>query len=355
MAIRKDFLHLSRIDNYDISKLCCADKLRKRRANMGSNIEIQTATAVATKAKVGRGKQLWKAIKKDWQLYTLLLLPLVHYLIFRYIPMYGIIIAFRRYQPGGPVYGSQWVGTRYFQMFLRDQGFWRAFRNNIILSVEYLVISFPFPIIFALLLNELKNLKFKKFVQTVSYLPHFISTVVVVGMIKEILSPSVGVVNMVLKNLIGKTIDFVSEPGWFRPIYIASGIWQHLGWNSIIYLAALSGINPELYEAARIDGANRFQQMKYVTIPGIMPTVMVLLILNIGSLMAVGFEKILLLYNPQTYETADVISTFLYRMGLTMNNYSYGAAVGLFESIISVILLTTANYLSRKFTDSSLW
>ncbi|SFQ30441.1 ABC transporter permease [Caldicoprobacter faecalis] len=322
---------------------------------MESRIEAQDATRVVAKAKVGRSKQLWKAIKKDWQLYTLLLLPLVHYFIFRYIPMYGVVIAFRRYQPGGPVYGSEWVGLRYFKMFLRDEGFWRAFRNNIILSVEYLVISFPFPIIFALLLNELKNLTFKKFVQTVSYLPHFISTVIVVGMIKEILSPSIGVVNMILKDLTGRTIDFVSDPRWFRTIYITSGIWQQLGWNSIIYLAALSGINPELYEAARIDGANRFQQMRYVTIPGIMPTVMVLLILNIGSLMAVGFEKILLLYSPLTYETADVISTFLYRMGLTMNNYSYGAAVGLFESLIGVFLLTTANYLSRKFTDSSLW
>jgi len=313
------------------------------------------ATGAVTRAKLGWPQQFWHAVKKDWRLYSLLVLPLLHYIIFNYIPMYGVIIAFRRYQPGGPVYGSQWVGFRYFQMFLRDAGFWRAFRNNLIISIEYLVISFPFPIVFALLLNELKNLRFKRFVQTVSYLPHFISTVIVVGMIKEILSPSIGIVNMVLKNLTGNTINFVSEPKWFRTIYIASGIWQQLGWNSIIYLAALSNINPELYEAARIDGASRYQQIKYVTIPGILPTVMVLLILNIGNLMSVGFEKILLLYSPLTYETADVISTFLYRLGLINNNYSLGAAVGLCNSIIGVILLTTANFLSRKLTESSLW
>lgn len=322
---------------------------------MASTNEVVKTTAVAPKAKTGKLQEFWHAVKKDWRLYSLLLLPLLHYIIFQYIPMYGVVIAFRRYQPGGPVYGSQWVGLRYFRMFLRDYGFWRAFRNNLIISIEYLVISFPFPIIFALLLNELKNLKFKRFVQTVSYLPHFISTVIVVGMLKEMLSPTIGIVNMALKALTGNTIDFLSDPKWFRTIYIVSGIWQQLGWNSIIYLAALTNINPELYDAAKVDGASRFQQIKYVTIPGILPTVMVILILNIGSLMSVGFEKILLLYNPLTYETADVISTFLYRMGLVNNNYSLGAAVGLCNSIIGVILLTSANFLSKKLTDSSLW
>lgn len=312
-------------------------------------------TTVVAKAKVGWSQQFWYAIKKDWRLYSLLFLPLLHYIVFQYIPMYGVIIAFRRYQPGGAVYGSEWVGLRYFRMFFRDHGFWRAFRNNLVISIEYLVISFPFPIIFALLLNELKNFKFKRIVQTVSYLPHFISTVIIVGMLKEILSPSIGIINMALKALTGNTIDFLSEPRWFRTIYIASGIWQQLGWNSIIYLAALSNINPELYDAAKVDGANRFRQTQHVTIPGILPTVMVLLTLNIGSLMSVGFEKILLLYSPLTYETADVISTFLYRMGLINNNYSLGAAVGLFNSIIGVILLTSANFLSKRTTDSGLW
>uniref|UniRef100_UPI001FDECFA0 ABC transporter permease n=1 Tax=Caldanaerobius polysaccharolyticus TaxID=44256 RepID=UPI001FDECFA0 len=295
------------------------------------------------------------AVKKDWQLYSLLILPLIYYVIFRYIPMFGNVIAFRKFYPGGPVYGTEWVGLRYFKMFWTDPTFWQVFKNTIILSVEYLVFSFPFPIVFALLLNELRNQLFKRFVQTVSYLPHFLSMVIVAGMIMEILSPSTGVVNMVLKHLTGKTINFLAEPQWFRTIYIVSGIWQQMGWNAIIYLAALANINPELYEAAIIDGANRWQQTLHVTIPGIMPTIMILLILSIGGLMSVGFEKILLLYNPLTYSTADVISTYLYRMGLESNNFSYATAIGLFESVIGLILLSTANYISRRFADMSLW
>jgi len=300
-------------------------------------------------------KKTLKAIRKDWQLYSLLILPLAHYLIFRYIPMYGNIIAFRKFYPGGPVYGSEWVGLRYFKMFLTDPTFWKVLKNTIILNVEYLVISFPFPIIFALLLNELRNQLFKRFVQTVSYLPHFISVVIVAGMIMELLSPSTGVVNIILKHFTGKTINFLAEAAWFRTIYIVSGIWQGMGWGAIIYLAALSNINPELYEAAIIDGANKWQQIRYITIPGIMPTIMILLILNIGNLMNSAFEKILLLYNPLTYETADVISTYLYRMGLEMNNFSYAAAIGMFESIIGLILLGTANYISKRLTEISLW
>jgi putative aldouronate transport system permease protein len=300
-------------------------------------------------------KKTLKAIRKDWQLYSLLILPLAHYLIFRYIPMYGNIIAFRKYYPGGPVYGSEWVGLRYFKMFLTDPTFWNVFKNTVILGLEYLVISFPFPIVFALLLNELHNQLFKRFTQTVSYLPHFISVVIVAEMIIELLSPSRGVVNIILKHFTGNTINFLAEPAWFRTIYIVSGIWQEMGWGAIIYLAALSNINPELYEAAIIDGANKWQQIKYITIPGIMPTIMILLILNIGGFMSVGFEKILLLYNPMTYSTADVISTYLYRMGLESNNFSYAAAIGLFDSIIALMLLTIANYLSKKFTETSLW
>ena len=198
-------------------------------------------------------KSTLKAIKKDWQLYSLLVLPIAYYIIFRYVPMYGNIIAFRRFVPGGPVYGTEWVGLRYFDMFIHDPTFWHVFRNTIILSVEYLVISFPFPIIFALLLNEIKSTWFKRFTQTVSYLPYFISTVVVADMIMQILDPSSGVINMILKHYTGHTINFLAEPQWFRTIYIVSGIWQGMGWGAILYLAALTNINPELYEAAIID------------------------------------------------------------------------------------------------------
>ncbi|MDI3508895.1 MAG: putative aldouronate transport system permease protein [Clostridiales bacterium] len=300
-------------------------------------------------------KETIKSIKKDWQLYSLLILPIIYYIIFKYGPLYGNIIAFRKYVPGGPVYGTEWVGFRYFEMFITDPTFWNVFKNNIILSVGSLIFGFPLPIIFALLLNELSNGLFKRVVQTTSYLPHFLSAVIVAEIIMEMLSPTSGVINMLIKTLGGEPIHFLASPEWFRPIYWISGIWQETGWGAIIYLAALSNISPELYEAAAIDGAGRWQQTVHITIPGIMPTIIILLILNIGGLMGVGFEKILLLYNPLTYSTADVISTYLYRMGLESNNFSYATAIGLFESIIGFTLVTVANYVSRKLTDTSLW
>lgn len=294
-------------------------------------------------------------IKKDWQLYSLLVLPVIYYVIFKYGPMFGNIIAFRKFVPGGSVFGEQWVGLKYIKMFISDATFWQVFKNTLALSVSSLVIGFPFPIIFALLLNELSNKKFKKFVQTSSYLPHFISTVIVAGMIMQLLSPANGVINMAIKHFTGKTINFLAEPGWFRPIYVISGIWQGMGWGAILYLASLSSINMELYESAKIDGANRWKQTLHITIPGILPTIVTLLILNIGGLMGVGFEKILLLYSPLTYSTADVISTYLYRLGLQSNNFSYATAIGLFESVIGLILVYSANLVSRKLTESSLW
>jgi putative aldouronate transport system permease protein len=294
-------------------------------------------------------------IRKDWQLYSLLLLPVIYYVIFKYIPMFGNIIAFRKYVPGGSPIGTQWVGLKYFNMFIHDSTFWGVFKNTLILSLQSLIVGFPFPIIFALLLNELTSKKFKKFVQTASYLPHFLSTVIVAGMIMEMLSPSSGVINMIVKAFTGNTINFLAEAKWFRTIYVSSGVWQGIGWGAILYLAALSNINMELYESAKIDGANRWKQTIHITIPGIMPTIITLLILSIGGLMAVGFEKIMLLYNPMTYSTADVISTYLYRLGLQSNNFSYATAIGLFEAIIGLILVYSANLVSRKLTETSLW
>lgn len=308
-----------------------------------------------SKKKQSNFKRNLEIIAKDWQLYSLLILPIIYYVIFKYGPMLGNIIAFRRYVPGGSVLGEEWVGLKYFKLFISDPTFWNVFKNTLVISVLQLVIGFPFPIIFALLLNEIRVKKFKKFVQTVSYLPYFLSTVVVAGMIQELLSPTSGVVNMVIKHFTGHTIAFLSLPQWFRTIYVGSGIWQGLGWGAILYLAALTNINMELYESAKIDGANRWQQTLHVTIPGIMPTIVILLILNIGSLLAVGYEKILLLYNPLTYSTADVLSTYLYRMGLESNNFSYATAIGLFESIIGLILVSAANWFSKKFTETSLW
>jgi ABC-type polysaccharide transport system, permease component len=311
--------------------------------------------SIVKNTKASSLKKELNIIKKDWQLYSLLILPILYYIIFKYGPMYGNIIAFRKFVPGGPAYGTKWVGLKYFQLFITDPTFWGVFRNTLTLSVSSLIWGFPFPIIFALLLNELNGKRFKKFVQTASYLPHFLSTVIVVGMIQQILSPSSGVVNVVLKSLTGRTISFLQEPGWFRTIYVSSGVWQGLGWGAILYLAALSNINMELYESAKIDGANRWKQTLHITIPGIMPTIVILLILNIGGLMGVGFEKVLLLYNPLTYSTGDVIDTYLYRLGLESNSFSYATSIGLFNSIIGLVLVTSANLVSRKFSETSLW
>lgn len=298
--------------------------------------------------------KLSKHIKKEWRLYSFLIIPILYFVIFKYTPMFGNIIAFRKYSGGVNIFGEKWVGLRYFKQFLKEPSFWRAFRNTLFLSVSYLIVRFPLTLIFALLLNEIRNIKWKKFVQTVSYLPHFISMVIIAGMIKEVVSLS-GPINTLLSSFGMEKISFIQEASWFPPIYIISGIWQALGWGTILYLAAMTGINTELYEAARVDGANRFRQALHVTIPGILPTIVTLLILDIGGIMGSNFEKIILLYLPSTYETADVISTLVYRMGISGGNFSYATAVGLFEGIIGLILVTTANFVSKKITESSLW
>lgn len=295
-----------------------------------------------------------KLVKKDWQLYSLLLLPVIYFIIFKYGPMFGNIIAFRRFIPGGSIIGEQWVGLYYFKMLLGDPTFYMVLKNTLVLAVLLLVITFPAPIIFALLLNEVKNRGFKRFVQTASYLPHFFSMVVVAGMVLELVAVN-GPINTIVEFFTGNRYPFIQMPEWFRTIFISSDLWQTTGWGAILYLAALTGINDELYEAARIDGANRWKQTLHITIPGILPTIVVLLILNIGNFLQVGFEKVLLLYNPLTYETADVIATYVYRIGIQSASFSYGTAIGLFESIIGLILVFGANYFSRRITDNSLW
>ncbi|MCY9669279.1 ABC transporter permease subunit [Paenibacillus alginolyticus] len=297
---------------------------------------------------------LLRHVRKEWKLYSFLIIPVIYFIIFKYVPMLGNVIAFRKYRGGTNLFGTEWVGLSYFTMFMKDPSFWRAFRNDLYLSVLYLVIRFPLTLIFALLLNELLRIRVKKFVQTVSYLPHFISMVIVAGMTKELLSMS-GPINTLLVNLGFEKIAFISLPQWFPTIYVTSGIWQGLGWGTILYLAAMTGINTDLYEAAKVDGANRLRLAWHITIPGILPTIMTLLILDIGSILGANFEKILLLYNPLTYESADVISTYVYRMGITGGNFSYATAVGLFEGIIGLILVTSANYISKKTTNSGLW
>lgn len=299
---------------------------------------------------------LLKHIKRNWKLYSFLIIPVLYYIIFKYLPMAGNIIAFRKYRAGGAIFGIEWSGLKYFRQFMRDTTFWRAFQNTLTINLSYLLFRFPLTLIFALLLNEIKNVRWKKFVQTVSYLPHFIAVVIVCGMVKELVSTS-GPINALIKAFGGQAISFIQLPQWFTTIFITSGVWQALGWGTILYLAAMSGINTELYDAAKVDGANRFKQVWHITIPGILPTITTILILDIGSIVGSGgvFEKIMMLYNPMTYETADVISTYVYRMGVQSGNYSYATAVGLFEGVIGLILVTTANVVSRKVAKSSLW
>jgi putative aldouronate transport system permease protein len=300
-------------------------------------------------------RAIWRSIKRDKYLLVLISPVVVYYIIFHYVPMYGALIAFKDYNPGIGFYNSPWVGFKWFKQFFESFYFWRLIRNAILLNIYGIIFGFPIPIIFALLLNEVSDGFFKRSIQTISYLPHFISLVVVVGMMVNFLSPVDGIVNMFLKSIGKEPINFMGDPRWFRFLYISSGIWQEFGWSSIIYLAALSAIDPTLYDAAKVDGANRWQQMLNITLPDIMPTIIILLILNVGHLLSVGFEKIILMYQPMTYEVADVISTYVYRRGVLGADYSFAAAVGLFNSIINFMLLVTFNRISKRLTEISLW
>ncbi|SHM34900.1 ABC transporter permease [Actinacidiphila paucisporea] len=300
-------------------------------------------------------RRTWRqSLRRDWQLYSLAVLPLLFFAVFRYLPMIGNVIAFRRFQPGGSMFGENWVGLRYFKLFWHDPTFWDVFTNTLVMGLLTLVFCFPMPIVLALLLNEVRSRRFKRLVQSVSYLPHFLSTVIVAGVVMQFLAAD-GPVNQALHHFGHSPVLFIQQPGWFRSIYVSSELWQTVGWGTILYLAALTSIDDNLYEAARIDGANRWKQTWHVTLPGIRPTMVTLLILNIGTFMAVGFEKILLLYNPLTYPTADVVSTYLYRMGVLSNNFSYAAAIGLFESLIGLVLIVSANQISRRTVGTSLW
>lgn len=279
---------------------------------------------------------------------------LIYYLVFHYIPMYGATIAFKDFNPGLGILRSHWVGFKHFESFFSSIYFWRLMKNTVLLGGYELLWGFPIPIMFALILNELKDTLFKRLVQTVSYLPHFISTVVIVGLLVNFVSLD-GIVNTFVQKLGYEPIYFMNDSSFFRTLFVGSSVWQGFGWGSIIYLAALSGIDPSLYEAAKMDGATRWRQMWHVTLPGILPTISIMLILSAGSIMSVSFEKVILMYNPLTYNVADVISTYVYRRGLQHAEFSFAAAVGLYNSVINFALLILCNYTSRKLTESSLW
>lgn len=295
-------------------------------------------------------KTFCRGLRRDWELIVMILPIVIFFLVFAYYPMYGVVIAFKKFSVVRGILGSPWVGMKYFIRFFESPYVFRLLRNTLLISVYNIVWGFPVPILFALMLDEIKNKGFKRVVQTVSYLPHFVSTVVICSMIFDLVSTN-GPINGILDKVLGVKINFLGDPKWFRTIFVGSGIWQGFGWNSIIYLAAITGINPDLYEAAEMDGANRLRQVWHVTLPGIKPTILTLLILSLGNALSVGYEKIILLYSPATYETADVISSYVYRTGLLNAEYSYSAAVGLFNSVVNIMVLFLFNWVGKKFFE----
>ncbi|MDB5056295.1 MAG: Sugar transporter permease [Bacilli bacterium] len=304
----------------------------------------RSTTWLATKRKLNKSKAL----------YGMFALPFVYFIIFHYIPMLGNLMAFENYSIMKGFFHSEWVGFKYFNQFLYDPYFWKVVRNTLLINFYSLLFFFPAPIILALMLHELRGNLFKRFVQTITYIPHFLSTVVVAGILVNFLSTG-GLINQLIVMLGGDAKTFLSLPGWFRTIFVGSEIWQGLGWNSIIFIAALTAIDPQLYEAATIDGANRWKRMLHVTLPGISTVVSIMLLLTIGKMLSIGFEKIILLYSGPTYETADVIQTFVYRRGLIDSDFSFAAAVGIFQSILAFILVISANQISKKISGTRLF
>lgn len=298
---------------------------------------------------------LIKKFKRDKYILLLVLPCMLWYILFKYVPMFGLVVSFKNYKIFEGIWASEWVGLKYYIAFFHNPDAYEIVRNTFLLGLYKFIWEFPAPIILALLLNEVRKVAFKRIVQTISYLPHFVSTVVVVSMVTMFLSPSSGIVNRIIGFFGVGPINFLSKAEWFRTIYISSDIWQGIGWGSIIYLAALTTVSPDLYEASEMDGANRWKQTWNITIPGIMPAIVILLIMNIGKMLETGFEKAYLLQNHATYETSDIISTYVYRVGLVSSNFSYGAAIDFFMAIISFIFVYTANQISRKVGENSLW
>ena len=307
----------------------------------------------------GRGARSMMPFRKYFRmniaLYVMLIPGIVNLILFKYLPMYGIVVSFQDFVPKLGYFGSPFVGLKHFEAFFRDPFAFRVIRNTFLLGFYSLLFGFPAPILLALALNELRYPRFKRVVQTISYMPYFLSVVIVVGMVRDLVSATDGPINAAITAMGGKSISFLTSPGWFRTLYISSGIWQGIGFSSIIYLAAMAGINPEMYEAAVIDGAGRMQQIRYITLPSIAPTITILFILAVGGILGNDFQKILLLYNSRVYSTADVVSTYVYRAGIEGSSFSYASAVGLLLNIISLFFLVSANWVSRRVGETSLF
>lgn len=300
-------------------------------------------------------KHARRSFIKYWDLYILLIPVLAYFIIFKYFPMYGLQIAFKNFSPRLGFSKSPWVGLDHFIRFFTSHNFGQIIYNTISISVVTLIFTYPCPIILALLLNEMHNATYKKIVQTVTYAPHFLSTVVVIGMMVSFLSPSTGIINHIIKLFGGEPVYFITRPEYFKPLYVISDIWKNTGWNSIIFLSALANVDVNLYEAAKIDGANRWQQLLNITLPSIIPTSIIILILNCGKLMNVGFEKVFLMQTDLTLGVSEVISTYVYKQGILSTQFSYSTAIGFFNSVINFVLLVVVNYIAKKVSDVSLW
>ncbi len=299
-------------------------------------------------------KEFRDNMRKNWSLYLMVLPVLAFYLIFCYKPMYGAIIAFKQYTPGLGIWKSPWVGLDNFRYFFSNPDFIRILSNTLRISLSLIIFGFPAPIILTLLFNEIGNKQFKRVAQSVSYIPHFISLVVICGLIKTFVADG-SIIQQIVHAVDGKDGSLLNRAEMFLPIYVISNIWQNIGWDSIIYLAAISSIDPQLYEAAQVDGAGRWKRVLHVTIPGLAPTIIIMLILQLGNILSVGYEKIILLYNPLIYDTSDVILSYVYRMGFESMDWSYSTAVGLFNSVVNFVIIILANTISRKVSDTSLW
>ena len=310
-------------------------------------------------AAAAKHASLWqtalRSFRRHWQLYLIMLPGLLYFVIFRYVPMVNAVIAFKDYNVVKGIWGSQWVGLKHFEMFFGNPVFWTLLKNTLVLSVYALIVGFPFPILLAIALNEARDGLFKRSVQMVTYAPYFISTVVMVSMIMLLFAPRLGIFSVALTNAGMTPPNFLGSPDWFPSIYVWSGVWQNSGYAAIVYLAALAGIDPTLYEAAKVDGASRFQKILNIDLPGIMPVAVIILILTVGNLLAIGFEKVYLLQNPLNLSTSEIIPTYVYKVGLLNANYSFATAVGLFNSVINMVLLVIVNSWARRVSDYSLW
>jgi putative aldouronate transport system permease protein len=316
---------------------------------------VNSRTSELDHSTIKPNRKIWNQVKRDYELYLFLLPIIIIYLVFKYYPMYGIQIAFKDFSPSRGIWGSEWVGFKHFIDFFDSYNFWTIMTNTLTLSVLSRVFSFPAPIIIAIMLNQMLAKRYKKIVQTVIYAPHFISTVVLVGMLNVFLSPNSGIVNHIITLFGGDPIMFLADEGWFRPLYILSGVWQETGFATIIYLAALAGVNPELHEAAIMDGASKWKRVMHVDIPSILPTIVILLILALGNIMGIGFEKAFLMQNDLNYATSNIIPTYVYEIGIQKAQYSFSTAIGLFNSVVNIILIITVNRIAKKLTETSLW